>query len=341
MLLAASICSRSSTECTHQVSSTSQEPARNTLPDVNQSDHDPQPDSQPEPQIPWQVRLVRSRVFAWGEMCRPSTGTWLLFSAALMTLTAAEGSLYWGLPFQYGSMIVGFSYAAALIGNALDAKIDAKSRLMRPIPAGKITTRSALLAASLPFALGATVGFLTDWRVGVIGLAMLGASTLYSIAWRGSVIGFLAFALIGVLLPVGAIQAVDEGFPSAHLLWVIPIGALTGAATFMIYKLPDFEIDDVDGSRSVLHWLGIDTAISMSWAVLAAALALAAASINLSGGNLAWLLGPLLYFILAGLFCIWMLMRRVSEVRLRLQRWLIVPMLSFLLIGWLGAAASA
>ena len=308
---------------------------------MNDSDSDPPPEPPDEPQLPWQIKLARSRFFAWSELCRPSTGTWMLFSAALMVLTAAEGSLFWGLPFQYGSMVVAFTYAAGLIGNALDAEIDAKSRLMRPIPAGRIAPRTALFAAAIPIGLGSLVGFLTDWRVGVIGLAMLAASTLYSVAWRGSVLGFLAFALIGVLLPVGAIQAVNEGFPSAHLLWVIPIGALTGMAAFMLYKLPDFELDDVDGSRSVLHWLGIDTAISMSWAVLAAALALAAASINLSGGNLAWLLGPLLYFIIAGLFCIWMLMRRVSEARLLLQRLLIVSALPFLLIGWLGAAASA
>lgn len=274
-------------------------------------------------------------------MCRPATGSWLLFSSALMVLTAAEGSLEWGLPFQYGAMVVAFTYAAALLGNALDAEIDSASRLMRPIPAGKVTIRASLVAAAIPFALGVAIGFAADWRVGVIGLAMLAASALYSVAWRGSLLGFLAFALIGVLLPVGAIQLADEALSSAHLFWVIPIGALTGMATFMIYKLPDFEIDDFDGARSILHWLGIDTAISMTWAVLAAALALSAASINLSGGNLAWLLGPLLYFIIAGLFCIWMLMRRVSEVRLRLQRWLVVIPMPLLLIGWLGAAASA
>ena len=265
----------------------------------------------------------------------------MLATSALMVLTAAEGSLYWGIPFQYGGMIVAFAYAAGLINNALDAKIDATSRLMRPIPASKMTPKSALLAALIPTALGCVIGFLTDWRVGVIGLAMLAATVLYSYAWRGSLLGFAAFGLIGVLLPVGAIQTADASFTSAHLLWVIPVGALTGTATFMIYKLPDFEIDDVDGSRSVLHWLGIDTAISMSWAILAAALALAAASINLSGGSLAWMLAPLLYFVIVGLFCIWMLMRRITEVRLRLQRWLIVPMLPLLLIGWLGAAASA
>lgn len=312
-------------------------PLRIKLPDVNENERDPLPESQ----VPWQVRLARSRAIAWLELCRPYTASWLMLTAPLMVLTAAEGSLYWGLPFQYCAMIVAFAYAAGLINNALDADIDATSRLMRPIPAGKITSRAALLAAAIPVAIGAALGFATDWRVGVIGLAMLAAVALYSAAWRGSAFGFLAFALIGVLLPVGAIQTADAAFSSAHLLWVIPVGALTGMGTFMIYKLPDFELDDVDGSRSILHWLGIDTAISMTWAVLAAALALAAASINLSGGNLAWLLGPLLYVILVGLVCIWMLMRRVSEIRLRLQRLLILPAMSLLLIGWLGAAASA
>ena len=309
----------------------------NKLSDVTASESEPPPD----PPVDWKVRLLRSRAIAFLELCRPYTGIWLQLSSALMVVTAAHGSLHWGLPIQYCAMVVAFSYTASMINNALDAEIDAVSRLMRPISAGRVTPRNALLAAAIPFGFGTLIGFLVDWRVGVIGLATLGAAALYSVAWRGSVFGFAAFALVGVLLPVGAIQTADAGFSSAHLLWVIPIGALTGTAAFMIYKLPDFEIDDVDGSRSVLHWLGIETAIAMSWAVLAAALALSAASINLSGGDLAWLLGPLLYLILVGLFCIWMLMRRISEIRLRLQRWLILPAMSFLLIGWLGAAAAA
>ena len=307
------------------------------LPDVHEPDRDPLSESQ----VPWQLRLARSRAFAWMEVGRPATGTWMLISSALMVLTAAEGSLSWWRPFQYGAMVVAFCYAAGLIGNALDAKIDGQSRLMRPIPAGAVATRSALWAAAIPTAVGAAIGFYTDWRVGIIGLAMLGASVLYNVAWRGSILGVASFALIGVLLPVGAVQTADVHFIDAHLLWLIPVGALSGAATFLIYKLPDFELDDADGSRSVLHWLGIDTAIPMSWAILAAGLALAAASINLSGGNLAWLLGPLLYVILVGLFCIAMLIRRVTETRLRLQRLLIVPSLPILMICWLGAAAAA
>ena len=274
------------------------------------------------------------------DLCRPTTGTWLMVSSALMVAAAAHGNVEWALPIQYAGMVVCFSYCAGIVNNILDAEIDGRSRLWRPIPAGLITARAALPGLIFCFALGSTLGFLVHWRVGVIGLAMLAAATLHSYAWRGSVLGFAPFALVGVLLPVGAIQAVDSAFPNQHLYWVVPVGALAGMATFFIYKLPQFEMDDEDGARSILHWLGIDMAVPTAWAIVTAALALAAASINISGGNLVWLLGPLLYFILMGLFCIWMLMRGVTESRLLVQRVLVMPMLPVLIICWLGAAAS-
>lgn len=307
----------------------------------SQSDQQNEPQTQSEQKVDWRVRFLRSRATAWMELCRPNTGAWMQLSAALMVIAAAHGSMEWKQPFVYCGMIVAFTYTVILINQALDAKIDGRSRLMHPIPRGRMTPRAVLIAAVAPFALGCTIGFATDWRVAVIGLAIVATASLYSFAWRGSVLGVAAWALVGVLLPAGAIQMVDTVFPSSHVIWVIPIGGLTGAGAFMLYKLPDYELDDIDGSRSVLHWLGVDTAVAMTWAVLAAGMALSAASINLSGGSLAWLLGPLLYLILVGLFCIWMLMRRLSEFRLRFQRYLILPLLPLLLICWLGAAAGA
>ncbi len=295
-----------------------------------------------EQSVDWRDRILRSPVVPWTEMLRPYTGFWMQVSSALMVLTAAEGSIEWSQPFIYCAVIVMFTYTAALVNGALDAELDGNtSRLWRPIPAGRISVRGALLSALFPFGLGCAAAFVHNWRVGVIALAMLAAAILYHVLWRGSVLSVLVWAFIGVLLPAGAIQMVGDVFPSVHVLWTIPIGALTGAGAFMLYKLPDYERDDVDGGRSILHWLGIDTAVAMTWAVLAAAMALSAASINLSGGSLAWLLGPLLYLILVGLFCIWMQMRRLSELRLRLQRYLILPILPLLLVCWLGAASGA
>ena len=224
---------------------------RNRLPCVNEPEREPLPESE----VSWQVRLARSRAVAWLELCRPHAATLLLLSSALMVLTAAEGSLFWALPLQYGAMVVALSCAAGLLGNALDAEIDGKSRLMRPIPAGKMETRSVLLAATIPTATGAAIGFSTDWRVGIIGLAMLGASVMYNVGWRGSILGFASFALVGVLMPVGAIQTADVSLADAHLLWVIPVGALTGAATFLIYKLPDLSSTTSMGHvQSSMRW---------------------------------------------------------------------------------------
>ncbi len=301
---------------------------------------DPQP---PNPSDPpdWRIRLARSRFIAWVELSRPQTSIWLMAVAALMVVTASHGEMSWRRPIIYCGMIFTFSCAASIINNVLDAEIDARSRLWRPMPASRLTTRMALLGMALPLAIGSIAGFAADWRLGVIGWAMLGAMTLYSIAWRGSLLSVLPFALVGVLLPVGAIQASQITFPGDHLLWIIPLGALSGTATFLIYKLPDFEMDDEDGARSILHWLGIDMAVPTAWASVTAALALAAAAINISGGDLVWLIGPLCYLILVGLACIWRLMRRVTEARLLVQRVLIVPMLPVLIICWLGAAASA
>ncbi len=294
-----------------------------------------------DPPTDWRIRFANSRVAALAELARPQTSIWLMVVSAMMVVAAAHGEMSWKRPLIYCGMIVTFACAASIVNNVLDAEIDGRSRLWRPMPAGRLTKRTALLGMAIPLTLGSIAGFAADWRLGVIGWTMLGATMLYNFAWRGSTLSFLPFALVGVLLPVGAIQTSEIAFPGDHLLWIVPVGSLAGFATFLIYKLPDFEMDDEDGTRSVLHWIGIDMAVPTAWAVVTAAIASAAAAINISGGNLAWLVGPLLYFIVVGLGCIWMLMRRVSESRLLLQRVLVVPMLPVLITCWLGAAASA
>lgn len=293
------------------------------------------------PPLARRVRVSRSRAAAWLRAASGLRSVYFGAVAALMVLTAGDGSVPVAAPLLYGFMLLCHAAAASLVNNAADAQIDAATRLWRPIPARRLSAPHASYGAALLAAGGIACGFALDWRTGVIGLAMLAAAALYSLAARGSPFGFLSYALIGVLLPAGAVLAADATFLDAHLIWLVPLGIFSGAAAFLLYKLPDYELDDLDGSRSLLHWLGIDTAIAMSWVILAGALALGAAAINLSGGNLFWLLGPLLYQILAGLFCLAQLMRTVTEARLRQQRWLIAPSLPILMLCWLGAAAAA
>ena len=310
---------------------------------MSEQPQSPDPPEEPdaEARAPWYVRFERTRTAAWLTLARPLTFLWFFNIGQFAVLAASHGDMHWSMPMRYGAMLALFAAGASMINDALDSEIDGKTRLMRPIPAGRVEARSALMASAIPLAGGAAIGLTADWRAGVLGLAMLAAAALYCIAWRGSVMSLLAFALIGVLVPIAAIQMGGTTFSTAHLLWTIPVGGLTGAAAFMIYKLPDFEKDDEDGSRSVLHWLGIDTAVAMTLAILTAALALAGASINVSGGSFWWLVGPMIYLILAALFCILRLMRGIIEIRLWIQRVLILPVLPVLIVCWLGAAGGA
>ena len=268
-------------------------------------------------------------------LLRPVTVLGLVLTVVGATLTASGGEAAWHQVLRYAVAVGALSASAAIFNDLADRERDRNTRLWRPLPAGRVSARQATLAtaALLPLAIG--FGASLGWRELVIVIAMGAAAGLYSSALRGSFFGWAAFALIGALLPVGAAEAV--GAQIDQLWWAVPVGAASGIAAFLIYKLPDYERDDFAGMRSILHWMGIDAALPLSWAALAAALTLAAASVNVSDGNLAWVIAPLVYLLAAGLGCIGMLWMQVSERRLMWQRWLLVPGLAVLLVCWLGA----
>ena len=279
---------------------------------------------------------------------RPLTTLTMALTGAALCLTATEGGAEWHAVLRY-TLAIGLLSAAAAVSNDLaDREHDSRTRIWRPLPAGRVSIRAAVVAVVV-FGVGAlALSGSLGWRPLAITAAMAAAAIGYSgvhtsssarTALRGSFFGWAPFALIGVLLPVGAAEAVDAQID--QLWWAVPVGAATGIATFLIYKLPDYERDDFDGVRSILHWVGIDVALPLSWAALAAALTLSAASVNVADGNLAWVIAPLVYLLVVGLGCIGMLWMQVSERRLTWQRWLLVPGLAALLVCWLGAMAVA
>ena len=177
------------------------------------------------------------------------------------------------------------------------------------------------------------------WQPLLTSAALVVTAGVYSQAWRGSLSGAACFALAAVLIPLGA--ALVGGPSGGALWWVGPVGAATGLAFFVVYKLPDFERDDEDGSRSVLHWAGIDAAVPTAWAAVALALALALSSINLDGYEAAWVYAPLVWLLSCALGTTIALLRQVTEQRLWWQRALLCPGLLALMVGWLGAMSGA
>ena len=284
---------------------------------------------------PWR----RSRVYAWLRIFRPLTAPALGLCAALCVLAWTDGAGAWHEPLRYGLAIALLAGAAAMVNDAADAGRDAAVRVWRPMPAGIVGATPGRAVAAVLAAGGLALSGSLGWQPLLASAALAVTAGVYSQAWRGSLSGAACFALAAVLIPLGA--ALVGGPSGGALWWVGPVGAATGLAFFVVYKLPDFERDDEDGSRSVLHWVGIDAAVPTAWAAVALALALALSSINLDGYEAAWVYAPLAWLLVCALGTTIALLRQVTEQRLWWQRALLCPGLLALVVGWMGAMSGA
>ena len=281
----------------------------------------------------------RSRAYAWLRVFRPLTAPALGLCAALCVAAWTDGAVAWHEPLRYGLAIALLAGAAAMVNDAADAQRDAAVRVWRPVPTGLVGATPARLAGAVLAAGGLGFSGSLGWQPLLTSAALVVTAGVYSQAWRGSLSGAACFALAAVLIPLGA--ALVGGPAGGALWWVGPVGAAAGLAFFIVYKLPDFERDDEDGSRSLLHWAGIDAAVPTAWAAVALALALALSSINLDGYDAAWVYAPLAWLLATTIGTTIALLRQVTEQRLWWQRALLCPGLLALVVGWLGAMSAA
>lgn len=281
----------------------------------------------------------RSAAYAWLRIARPLTAPALGLSAALCVLAWTDGAVAWHEPLRYGLAIGLLAAAAAIANDAADGGRDASVRVWRPIPAGTISVAAARAVAALAAAGGLALAGSLGWEPLLTSAAVIVTAGVYSQAWRGALGGAACFALAAVLIPLGAalVGGAADGSAGGVLWWVAPVGAAAGLAFFIVYKLPDFERDDADGSRNVLHRAGIDAAVPTAWAAVAVALALALSSINVDGYNATWIYAPLVWLLLCAVGTTIALLRQVTEQRLWWQRALLCPGLLALVVGWMGA----
>ncbi len=281
-------------------------------------------------------RIRRFHAVAWLRLCRPlATAAAALAAAGLVLGWSAAAE--WHVVLRYALAAALLAVAAAAANDAADAELDSRTRLWRPVPAGQISVRAARIAAAAATAAGlALAGSLGPLVLAVAaGLALCAAA--YSHGLRGSPLGWLAWALAAILLPLGAALALPEAGGRAVLWWAAPVGASAGLALFAVCKLPDFERDDEDGARGILHWVGIDAALPLAWGAIAAVLAFSVASVNIDGRDALWIYAPLACLLAAALGTGAALVLQVSERRLNWQRALVAPALLALLVGWFGA----
>ena len=160
----------------------------------------------------------RSTGAAWLGLLRPATTLALTLTTAALCLTATHGDTDWHAVLRYAIAIGLLSAAAATLNDLTDREHDSSTRIWRPLPAGRVSQRGAAIAAITLLVGALALSGSLGWRVLAITAAMAAAAMVYSgvqtsgtarAALRGSFFGWAPFALIGVLLPVGAADAAD------------------------------------------------------------------------------------------------------------------------------------
>lgn len=280
--------------------------------------------------------LRRRRASGWLRLLRPlallaGTATAVGFAWTL------DGSPAWHEVVRVALVMASTLAAASIFNDAADAEFDHNAHVWRPIPSGLVRVdqaqRAATLAAVVALALAASL----DWIALLLVFATLILAYLYSARMRGTYLAWVAWSLSFALAPLWIGEAV--GAFDDVLWWSFPVGIVAGLAAYLVIKLPDYERDDVDGARNVLHWLTIDYAVPVTWGALASLIVVAVASANVENLRAEWIIPSATTAIVLELVLMGVLFFGVTERRLVWQRWTLSFAIVAMSIGWLGSIA--
>lgn len=206
-----------------------------------------------------------------------------------LTITRPVNSIVAGLAGVLGSLIatgtlvpeaavvigiVAFVTAAGnVVNDYCDAGIDAVNRPERPIPAGTVSLRGALIYAALLFTVGNLLALATNPLC--LGIALFNSALLVLYAVRLKATPFLgnlavAYLSASIFLFGGAFAGMDG------LLATLPVAGVTFLAMTareVLKDAEDIEGDRAGGARTLPMIVGVDRSVGIAFAfALAAAL---------------------------------------------------------------------
>ena len=141
------------------------------------------------------------------------------------------------------------------INDVVDAPRDAQRKPGKPIPAGLVGRRPAVVGALACFASGVAVAALQSAATGAIALAVIAIGLAYDVGFKGTVWSWLPFAVGIPVLPVFGWLAVTATLPVAFVI-LIPTAVVAGAALAIGNALVDVERDRAAGITSVAAAIG-------------------------------------------------------------------------------------
>jgi 4-hydroxybenzoate polyprenyltransferase len=233
------------------------------------------------------VRLARlDRPIGWKLLLLPC---W--WSAALAAIAAEQP---WPNPYHLVLFLIGaiaMRGAGSTWNDILDRKIDAQVERTRarPLPAGQISVRAALLFMGLQALIGAAVLAAFNPFTIALGLASLVVVAIYPLMKR---ITFWPQAVLGLAFAWGALMGWAAAFANIHVPALLLYGGAIAwtIAYDTIYALQDLRDDSIVGIRSTARLFGGRTRLAVG-SFQALAVICVSAAVTLVGGNALGYLG--------------------------------------------------
>jgi 4-hydroxybenzoate polyprenyltransferase len=178
---------------------------------------------------------------------------------------------------QLGLAMTLLQASIGALNDLVDAPADAIGQPWKPIPAGRVTRRTARFLAAGAAAGGLLLSFLAGPRTLLVALAILAVGYAYDVRLKGTPWSWLPFAAGIPLLPVFAWVGSTATLPGVFAV-LIPAAVAAGAGLALGNALVDLDEDRLAGVRSPAQVWGRASTSRLSSILLAGVGSVAAAA---------------------------------------------------------------
>ncbi len=225
---------------------------------------------------------MRSRVVAYATLPHFTPLAMVVIQTGLLAWMIGGSSLTESELSRLLLAMLGGQLVVGIANELVDSETDRLTKPSKPIPAGLVSCRGAVLLAAVGLALMLIAG--VSFGVASFSLLLIGTGmgVAYSLWFKRSAFAWLPYLVAVPLLPIWVAVSLDR-YESALLL-LFPLGALAVLAVQLAQSLPDVDADRAAGLDSVTTRLGASRALWLCWGSLLSSLVLALAGAAIRTG---------------------------------------------------------
>lgn len=225
---------------------------------------------------------MRSRVVAYAILPHFTPLAMVVVMTGLLAWIVGGSSLTGSELARLLLAMLGGQLVVGITNELVDSETDRLTKPSKPIPAGLVSRRGAVLLGAVGLALMLIAGSSFGALSFLLLLIGTGTGVAYSLWFKRGAFAWLPYLIALPLLPIWV--AVSLGRYEPALLMLYPLGALAVLSVQLAQSIPDIDADRAAGIDSVTTRLGETRSLWLCWGSLLASLALAIAGSMIHAG---------------------------------------------------------